>query len=140
MKMRQYKLDNWTCLEDDRLEIVTLCGIRDKITGEWIVPYKYTAISPFSEGLSSVEKDGLWGFINREGEEVVPCIYDDAGDFHCGLAIVEKNHSWGYINSYGKTILPFVYEQGSASFYDGLATVVQRGERYVINLKGERIV
>ena len=36
---------------------------------------KYNKINKLHEGLSLVNKDGLYGYINYQGEEVIPCMY-----------------------------------------------------------------
>lgn len=40
----------------------------------------------FSEGLAATEKDGKWGFIDRQGNIVIPFQYNLAGDFSGPLA------------------------------------------------------
>jgi hypothetical protein len=41
-------------------------GYIDK-TGRLAVPCIYYAYKPFSEGLAAVQKDGKWGFVDKEG-------------------------------------------------------------------------
>jgi hypothetical protein len=61
----------------------------------------YDDAGTFREGLAVVQKNGKYGYINREGVEVVPCVYDGAWGFSEGLARVRKNGKWGYINREG---------------------------------------
>ena len=35
----------------------------------------------FVEGIAKVEKDGKWGFIDKNGKVVVPIMYDFIGNF-----------------------------------------------------------
>ena len=37
----------------------------------------YDRIMNFSESLARVERNGKYGYINKNGTEVVPCEYDD---------------------------------------------------------------
>ena len=63
-----------------------LCGYMDenRVT---VIPPKYENARVFSEdGLARVTKDGLWGFINREGNEVIPCEWPESVAFSHGLA------------------------------------------------------
>ena len=63
----------------ERLAIVrkgidSLYGVIDK-NGTTIVPFKYEAIYPFSEGIALVRgKHFNYGYINNKGEEIVPTV------------------------------------------------------------------
>lgn len=54
------------------------------------VQYKYTEVYSFSEGLSLVVRDGLYGFVDKTGVEVIPCQFNSASSFKEGLALVKK--------------------------------------------------
>jgi hypothetical protein len=82
------------------------------MNGKVIVPPRYDAAFPFSEGMAAVGngtekvdisngeghcvfKGGKWGFINLSGEEVIPLEYDSIaslGKFKDGKAEVWKNN------------------------------------------------
>ncbi len=69
----------------------------DEKNVKWVVKPQFDDISYFREGLAKVNKDGKWGFINKEGEIVIPPQFDEAVDFSEGLARVEKDGKWGII-------------------------------------------
>ena len=70
----------------------------------------YDEARGFSEGLAAVCKQGLWGYIDREGKLVIPCQFKKAGSFSDGYAVVDKSGTglpsdYGYIDKTGKFIL-----------------------------------
>ena len=73
-------------------------------------------ISPFSEGLAAIQKDGQWAFINYRGEIVVDyrsdlVIKDDSyyPVFIDGRCLIEQKKDgiayFGYIDTSGKTVI-----------------------------------
>lgn len=58
----------------------------------------YECASNFNEGRAAVKKNGLWGFIDKDGNEVVEFAYDEARDFYDGMAAVCMEGKWGYID------------------------------------------
>ena len=89
----------------------------------------------FNEGFAAVQKQGKYGFIDRNGIEAISCIYEDYGDFHEGLANVKLHGKWGYIDKKNNTVVPFIYEstsdchEGLSDFREGLA-LVKKNNRY----------
>ncbi len=81
---------------------------------------------PFSEGLKAVEKDGKWGFINKDKELVIPYEYDDAANFDNGHAFVKKDGQLGLIGKDGNItydydvmkdyVLPFLWADSQPKF------------------------
>lgn len=75
---------------------------------------------PFAGGWAAVKKDGLWGYIDREGTVRIDCQFDDARSFTMHLAAVQKGRNWGYVGLNGTMVIepsfldakPF--EEGSA--------------------------
>lgn len=97
------------------------------------------SIRDFHEGLAIIERNGLYGYVNKKMELVLPCQYEEATDFNEGLAAVRLSNSndWGYIDKEGNQVLPSIYgdceedEYGyaipSGMFSEGLAHVcIQR--------------
>lgn len=60
----------------------------------------------------SVQKDGKWGFLNKQGKEMSPFVYDEIqmSDFEGGFVRVCKNGKWGYVNDKCEEMCEFVYE------------------------------
>ena len=71
----------------------------------------YDSIHAFNEyrkGWALVEKNGLFGFIDRSGAEVVPVVYSRISYFNeytKGLALVERNGKKGFINRKGAEVV-----------------------------------
>lgn len=73
--------------------------------------------------LTSVFKQGKWGFADLSGNVVVPCEWEDVGIFFEGFAkVMNKHGKWGFINRTGKVICPcqWMYVVG---FCDGYGHV-----------------
>lgn len=55
--------------------------------------------------LLSAQKDGKWGFVNREGNVIVDYQYDRVTEFNeYGFAGIRKNNKWGIIDKEGNII------------------------------------
>jgi hypothetical protein len=57
---------------------------------------------PDIEGLTPVQLNGKWGFVDIEGNEIIPLIYDEAGNFSDGRARVVLDNREFHINKKGK--------------------------------------
>src|ERR1700757_462178 len=79
-------------------------GFSDK-SGKPVIPPRYGAVKPFSEGLAPVYEAGRWGFIDSEGKMKIEPGFWDADTFSDGLAAVHKA-GWGYIDPAGKVVVP----------------------------------
>ena len=100
--------------------------------------YDYTV--PFSEGLTCVEKDGKYGFIDTTGKVVVPCQYDDASlSFSEGLAYVRKDGKYGFIDTTGKEVASCQYDV-AWYFSEGLAHVKKDRKYGYIDTTGKEVV
>jgi hypothetical protein len=69
-----------------------------------VIPLEYGQVNNFAEGLACVEKNGKFGFINKEGKELVKCQYEAAKPFKNGTARVFDDGKWFYINKSGKCV------------------------------------
>ena len=71
-------------------------------TGKEIVPCQYTNAKSFSNGFAAVEKNGKWGYIEREKfEEVIKCQFEDASDFNDkGSTFIYENGLWSLLKIY----------------------------------------
>ena len=94
-------------------------GLMD-VAGRIITPQIFEAISPFSNSLAAVKKDGSWGFIDWNGRIVVSPSFDSAGEFYDGLAVTRSKGRFGYVDRTGRSVIkPAFVEAGP--FSDGLA-------------------
>lgn len=91
----------------------------------------YDKIGPFHEGLAKVYRNGLIGFIDRNGDLISPIKWEDAGDFSEGLACVADAESglYGYIDTKGKEIIPFVWS-AAHPFRNGKAEVADEDDNW----------
>ena len=82
----------------------TRCALIEEETGKIMIPFEYTDMMSYSEGLIAVENlNGKWGFLDVNGKNVIPFIYDGAGNFSEGLAAVQKISGYVYHSLWGKT-------------------------------------
>ena len=72
--------------------------------------------------LFSIDRNGVWGFINDAGQIVIEPVFEQVSYFSEGVAAVRLNGKYGYIDKTGKTIIQpqFDYAFG---FREGLAWV-----------------
>ncbi len=116
------------------------------LTIQWLDGYdadfsKYNTIykNTFNNGLVRVQKNGKYGYIDKNGQEVIACQYDKAQNFSDGLAAVKKNNKWGYINTASDTVIAFHYEH-AGEFNEGLATVVVGGKLGYIDKEAQTVI
>ena len=64
----------------------------------------YEELTPFSENLAAVCRDGLWGYIDALGSEIVPCAYEFASDFHDNYAVTGSNGVFTVIDAQGNPV------------------------------------
>lgn len=125
------KYDNINLCKDDSLAAAFInetSGFID-LDGNVVVPFDYDYCGTFSEGLADVRKNGLIGFVNKNGELVIPCkyknLYNGCG-FREGLVGVSIDGElpgdiWGYIDQNGNIIIPFQKGITGAPFSSGLS-------------------
>lgn len=127
-------------------------GLIDKNNKE-VIPFIYDGMGNFSEGLVAVQKDGKWGYVNKENKPVIAINldYEQVNDFSNGLAAVfsfeenSDNMKYSYIDKTGKLVIPMnftrVYwedSEGKIDFKNGYALVNDsEGREFCINTKGK---
>lgn len=92
-----------------------------------IIEPQYDEVFSFKEDLCCVEKDGLFGFINKKGEEVIPIMYQCALSFSQGLACVYKGDKCGYINKNNEVVIDFDFD-AATPVEDGNCRVKRSGK------------
>ena len=127
-------------------------GLIDKKNKE-VIPFMYQQMGNFSEGLVAVQKDGKWGYVNKENKPVIAINldYEKVNDFSNGLAAVfsfeenSDNMKYGYIDKTGKLVIPMNFtraywedSEGKIDFKNGYALVNDsEGREFCINTKGK---
>lgn len=115
-------------------------GTIDK-DGNELIPVIYDCVGfQFREnrGLTMVRQGDMRGFVRRNGDVVIPIVYEDAESFFSdNLVRVKLYGKWGYLNRKGDVVIPIVYDD-ARNFKNGRAEVMLDGERFYIDVKGER--
>lgn len=106
---------------------------KDQLT---YIPFDYE----FSEGLAKyINKDGKWGFMDKQGRLLIPCVYDNAGKFHEGLAAVQRNKKLGYVDKTGSLVIQCIYDDGG-DFHEGLSGVQRNNKWGYIDNTGQEVI
>lgn len=120
-------------------------GFIDK-KGNIIVEPKYQAIYDWdiNTGLVYVNRDGRFGFMNKNGIEIIPCIYDQTHGtpehFYKGIVRMRKNGKYGILDINGKTVVDFEYDffygyEWLEGFPKEYMVAKKDGEYFYINMK-----
>lgn len=103
---------------------------------------------PYTSSLAETEnptnlwpvcKDGLYGFVDRQGRMVIPAKYEYAGSFSEGLAAVCKNHRYGFVDASGRVVVSPRYEYVHP-FSEGYALVRKAKTFGFINKSGKLVI
>ncbi len=74
--------------------------------GTWMLKTEYDFCYPFTNGVARVFKDGLWGFIDKNGNELIAPSFIDLGVYKNGIAPFSTDGLlWGFL-SLTTTIAP----------------------------------
>jgi hypothetical protein len=92
--------------------------------GNVILPTKFDYVSVHNDNLFGIKKDGVCGFINRDGEFINNKVYNDISYFQNGFASVMIKNKWGSIDLEGKQTIPPKYGTSFRFNEYGFATVV----------------
>lgn len=124
------------------LIIIALFGqIVSAQTVRWVVSPEYEVISPFSEGVAAIKKNGKWGYINEKGNVFVNPEYENASDFSNGVGVVTASDKTvvAIIDLNGTIVKPngnFKVDNRFARFSDGLLLVTNGSKWGYMNLSG----
>lgn len=117
-------------------------GYFNKYTGEVEIPAIYNHAWVFSDGIASVEEDGVIKFIDTKGNQVFDRSFaynpEHAGYiFHGGYCIIDENddNKYGLMNTKGVTVLPEEYDNIRVSCDLSYWTLTKDGESGVFDSK-----
>ncbi len=87
-----------------------------------------------------ISENDLYGFIYSNGEIAIEPKFRYAENFKEGLALARgDNGKYGYINEKGEWEIEPQFDFVQHSFNQGISTVYKSGEKYSININGERL-
>jgi hypothetical protein len=106
------------------------------------VPYvdmSWTSEKADSNGMYTRINFG-WELVTKEDKYIFKQKFDSIVIAHDGLYAALFVNRWGFIDKNGNTVIAFQFNE----FPDihpkmGIASVVKRGERYMINMKGDKV-
>ena len=94
------------------------------------------SISPFHNDFAIVKCNGQQGFIDKDGELLGGKFFAACDDFEDGWGKVkDETGKFNYINAEGEYLLP-TWVSRTSGFMGGEAIVMNNGERYKIDTKG----
>ena len=110
-----------------------------------LTEFVYTWTSGYCGGRIGVQRDGRYGFLDRQGHEVIPCIYDETGLFVDNRTLVARDGKYGIIDTNGTVVLPLEYENQTPHgekyvYYDGLALVEKDGKLGYVDIDGKLVI
>jgi len=71
----------------------------------------YDDIGKFEQGKSVVNRDYLFGFLDKSGKISIEPTYESARAFSNGLAMVQKDGKFGFIDHNNVVLIPFQYDK-----------------------------
>ncbi len=83
----------------------------------------WKSVGDTAEGMTAVQGDSGWGFIDESGETRVAPVWTDVAPFSEGLAAVRRGSLWGFVNTRGETVIDPAFSSVT-SFRDGVADVL----------------
>lgn len=96
----------------------------------------------FTEGIRAAQRDGKWGFVDREERFIIDPIWDEVEDFAEGRALVRKGEFYGLIDNRGIVVIDPIYDElswdGSGYAYGermGMWGACDRCGKVVINFE-----
>lgn len=115
-------------------------GFKDSLSGKIVISPRYDYAGRFSDGLSKVQIDAKYGFVDKTGKLVLQCKYDYIYDISDGMAVLKTMEGkYGFCNNKGVVVIPPKYDD-AGDFGSGLAPV-KSGEKYgYINKAGQVVI
>lgn len=106
------KYDSYITYGERGFYVVTLNNKKGVINenGKEIIPLIYNHIGQgFYNNLCNVERDSMFGFVNRQGKEVIALNFEFVWTFEDGISVAKKHGKYGLIDTLGNTVVPFLY-------------------------------
>ena len=106
--------------------------------GEVVVPFIYSEMRNYSEGLAYAKDNNFVYFIDRKGEKILTC-RGYFGDLHDGMIKVSKGGKYGFMNLAGKVVVPFKYDEAD-NFSEGMASVRIGDKCGFVDTSGKEVI
>lgn len=85
------------------------------LEGNIFVPFEYSAIQDYHNGMAVVKQGEKYGFLGPDGTLAVPFVYDEMRNFEQNRAAVglQKENRWrfGFIDKQGDEVIPPIYQE-----------------------------
>ncbi len=95
----------------------------------------------YSDGdLLLTERNGLWGYADRQGRTVIEPVFSRAGEFSEGLAAVVLHGCRHYIDTTGQVAINGSRYSSLKSFSEGMAAVCRDGAWGYIDRNGREVI
>ncbi|MCM1467076.1 MAG: WG repeat-containing protein [Alistipes sp.] len=97
--------------------------------GKHVTEDTYAAVkAPEGNGYIAVaNRDGKWGYIDKNGNQMIDFQYWDAKSFSEYLGAVQVANNWGYISRRNELVIPDYFEEAEP-FHGGIAQVRNIGD------------
>jgi hypothetical protein len=100
---------------------------------------EYQQISRFSPDIARIQKDGKWGFINKQLKVVVVPQFDELFDFSNKIARYQKAGKYGFVYGDGKLVSNILFED-AYDFYENIAAVKIADKWTFIDNSGKTLI
>lgn len=107
--------------------------------GKWVIKPNLDDVTMFKNGISIVQKNGKFHFIDTLGRITTTIKYNNAIDFSEGFALVSGDSTWFYINRMGEKICDKEFENAQP-FSEGRAAIQINGKWGFIDTTGKIII
>lgn len=106
-----------------------LFGLR-AADGRVLIAPRYQAFYDFEwpNQLACVQRDGRFGYVDRQGREAIACQFEDAYNFSGAHALIAEGGKFGLIDLQGRVTVPCQFDGGEPLDHDGTCWSVQQGE------------
>lgn len=108
--------------------------------GDWVIqPILPSFVPSFSEGLTRIEINNKYGFIDKQGNLIIKAQFDNAFGFENGLASVNIEGKWGFINKQGNIVIQPQFDY-ARDFSEGLARIKINNKWGFIDMQGNIVI
>lgn len=107
-----------------------------------VITPMYQNADRFINGLAAVQKDDLWGVIDKDNQVIVPFVYEylNSPDEKYGWIRAKQNGKWGVIDRFGNQILEFEYDDNIGQFFNERAYIKKDGKYGYVDPTGRQVI